>query len=112
MHARHLIPADPLPARQQPFAHVVLDRGRGDAGSGAELSDAHWSAAVTLRVYLVLFILVQIPLLDPVYGGDFEGLFAVAYTASAVASFVFNWLFMEMYLRRREAKAAVGANSA
>lgn len=58
-------------------------------------------AAVTLRVYLGLFIGAQMPMLEPVYGGDFEALFAVAYTAAIVASYVFNVLFIEIYLRRK-----------
>ncbi|GAB3219504.1 hypothetical protein GCM10027447_02540 [Glycomyces halotolerans] len=58
-------------------------------------------AAVTLRIYLGLFIGVQLPLLETVYDGRFESLFAVAYTAAAVSSFVFNWLFIEVYLRRK-----------
>ena len=43
----------------------------------------------------------QLPLLEGVYGGDFEALFAVAYTAAIVASYVFNMLFIEIYLRRK-----------
>ncbi|HEX2143722.1 MAG TPA: DUF2306 domain-containing protein [Glycomyces sp.] len=58
-------------------------------------------AAVTLRIYLGLFIAVQVPLLDSVYNGEFEALFAVAYTAAIVASVALNLLFMEIYLRRK-----------
>ncbi|MFG3339404.1 DUF2306 domain-containing protein [Glycomyces sp. NPDC048151] len=61
-------------------------------------------AAVMLRVYLGLFIAVQIPLLDGVYGGDFEALFSVAYTAAIVGSIVLNLLFIEVYLRRKASR--------
>lgn len=69
-------------------------------------------AAVTLRIYLGLFIGVQVPLLDTVYGGDFEALFAVAYNASIVGSIVFNWLFIEMYLRRRRNRSRISIGAA
>ncbi|WP_100448996.1 DUF2306 domain-containing protein [Glycomyces xiaoerkulensis] len=62
-------------------------------------------AGVTLRAYLGLFIGLQIPLLGPVYSGDFESLFATAYTGAAVASFLCNWMFIEIYLRRRRTAA-------
>jgi uncharacterized membrane protein len=58
-------------------------------------------AAVMLRVYLGLFIAVQLPLLEGFYGGDFDALFSVAYTASIVGSIVLNLLFIEIYLRRK-----------
>jgi uncharacterized membrane protein len=61
-------------------------------------------AAVMLRVYLGLFIAVQLPLLEGVYGGDFEALFSVAYTASIVGSIVLNLMFIEIYLRRKESR--------
>lgn len=61
-------------------------------------------AAVMLRVYLGLFIAVQLPLLEGFYGGDFEALFSVAYTAAIVGSIVLNLLFMEIYLRRKESR--------
>src|SRR5690606_26705013 len=38
-----LVVAGPLASGQEPFAHVVLDRGHGHARSGAELSDSHGS---------------------------------------------------------------------
>lgn len=63
-------------------------------------------AAVTLRLCLALFIAAQTPLLDSVYDGEFERLFAVAYTAAAVGSFVFNWLFIEIYLSRKRNREA------
>ncbi|GAB3992334.1 hypothetical protein GCM10029992_01020 [Glycomyces albus] len=69
-------------------------------------------AAVTLRIYLGLFIGVQVPLLDSVYGGDFDALFSVAYTASIVGSIVFNWLFIEMYLRRRRNRPRLSVGAA
>lgn len=68
-------------------------------------------AAVTLRIYLGLFIGVQIPLLESVYGGEFERLFAVAYTAAAVSSVAFNWLFIETYLRRKQAGRTQGVRA-
>ena len=68
-------------------------------------------AAVTLRVYLGLFIAVQIPLLEGFYGGDFEALFAVAYTASIVASIVLNLVFMEIHLRRKRSKRTLGVRT-
>ncbi|HLU28704.1 MAG TPA: DUF2306 domain-containing protein [Glycomyces sp.] len=58
-------------------------------------------AAVTLRACLGLYIAAQLPLLQSAYGGEFERLFAVAYTAAAVSSVAFNWLFIEIYLRRK-----------
>ncbi len=67
-------------------------------------------AAVTLRVYLGLFIAVQLPLLDSVYGGEFEPLFDVAYLASIVGSVALNILFIEIYLRRKHSRRiSVGA---
>lgn len=67
-------------------------------------------AAVTLRVYLGLFIAVQLPLLDSVYGGEFEPLFDVAYLASIVGSVALNILFIELYLRRKHSRRiSVGA---
>ncbi|MEV3938988.1 DUF2306 domain-containing protein [Glycomyces sp. NPDC049804] len=61
-------------------------------------------AAVTLRVYLGLFIAVQLPLLEGFYGGDFDALFSTAYTAAIVGSIVLNLLFIEIYLRRKESR--------
>ncbi|WP_030155459.1 DUF2306 domain-containing protein [Glycomyces sp. NRRL B-16210] len=58
-------------------------------------------AAVMLRIYLGLFIVAQLPLLEGYYGGDFEALFDNAYLGSIVASVVLNLAFMEIYLRRR-----------
>lgn len=64
-------------------------------------STAATFAAVMLRVYLGLFIAVQLPLLDGFYGGDLDALFSTAYTAAIVGSIVLNLLFIEIYLRRR-----------
>jgi uncharacterized membrane protein len=64
-------------------------------------STAATFAAVMLRVYLGLFIAVQLPLLDGFYGGDLDALFGTAYTAAIVGSIVLNLLFIEIYLRRR-----------
>jgi hypothetical protein len=61
-------------------------------------------AAVTLRIYLGLFILVQLPLLEPVYDGSFEPLFDNAYIAAIAASIALNLLFMEFYLRRKDSR--------
>ncbi|MEU6861153.1 hypothetical protein AB0B28_20035 [Glycomyces sp. NPDC046736] len=66
-------------------------------------------AAVTLRIYLGLFIAVQVPFLDSVYGGDFQALFDVAYVASIVGSVVLNLLFMELWLRRKRPQAVLAA---
>lgn len=68
---------------------------------------AYTFAAVTLRIYLGLFIAVQLPLLEPVYGSMFEPLFTVAYTSASVGSVALNWLFMEMYLRRRRTRPSL-----
>ncbi|GAA1686537.1 hypothetical protein GCM10009830_37520 [Glycomyces endophyticus] len=67
-------------------------------------------AAVTLRVYLGLFIAVQLPLLDSVYGGDFEPLFDLAYTAAIVASVALNLAFMEIHLRRKAVRGTLEAD--
>lgn len=61
-------------------------------------------AAVMLRVYLGLFIAVQLPLLESAYGGDFDALFAVAYTGAIVGSIVLNLLIIEIYLRRKDSR--------
>lgn len=61
-------------------------------------------AAVTLRIYLGLFILVQLPFLESVYDGSFEPLFDNAYIAAIAASVALNLLFMEIYLRRKESR--------
>jgi uncharacterized membrane protein len=61
--------------------------------------------AVMLRVYLGLFIAVQLPFLDSVYGGDFEPLFDNAYVSAIVSSVALNLLFMELYLRRKDSRA-------
>ncbi|WP_194201983.1 DUF2306 domain-containing protein [Glycomyces albidus] len=66
-------------------------------------------AAVNLRVYLGLFIAVQLPLLDGHYGGDFEPLFDTAYTAAVVSSIALNLAFMEIYLRRKRTRGTLGA---
>ncbi|MCC3762940.1 DUF2306 domain-containing protein [Glycomyces sp. TRM65418] len=59
-------------------------------------------AAVTLRVFIGLFVVAQLPLLQSVYGGDFQALFDRAYLAAIVGSVVVNVLFIEIYLRRRD----------
>ncbi|SDL63060.1 Uncharacterized membrane protein [Glycomyces sambucus] len=64
-------------------------------------------AAVNLRVYLGLFIAVQLPLLDGHYGGDFDALFSTAYTAAVVGSIVLNLVFMEIYLRRKASRGTL-----
>jgi uncharacterized membrane protein len=66
-------------------------------------------AAVTLRIYLGLFIAVQVPFLDSLYAGDFDALFSVAYTAAIVGSVALNLAFMEIYLRRRRSGRTLGA---
>ncbi len=63
-------------------------------------------AAVTLRIWLSLLIVAQLPLLKPVYGGDFDGLFQTAYLSSAWLCWVPNVLFIEWYLRRRAGRTS------
>lgn len=58
-------------------------------------------AAVTLRSWLAVLILVQLPLRTSVYHGDFDALFHVAYVSSSWLAWVPNLLFIEWYLRRR-----------
>jgi len=69
-------------------------------------------AAVNLRVYLGLFIALQLPLLDGYYGGDFEPLFDAAYTSAVVSSIVLNVAFMEIYLRRKRKRGTVVQSTA
>jgi hypothetical protein len=45
-----LVVAGALAAGEEAFAHVVLDRGHGDPGPGAELSDSHASFIPELRL--------------------------------------------------------------
>ncbi|RRR97559.1 DUF2306 domain-containing protein [Glycomyces terrestris] len=68
-------------------------------------------AAVNLRVYLGLFIAVQLPLLDGYYGGDFGPLFDTAYTAAIVSSIVLNLVFIEIHLRRKAGRGTLGARA-
>lgn len=62
-------------------------------------------AAVTFRIWLPLLILVQVPLLEPVHGGDFDALFHAAYVATCWLAFLPN-LFAVMLVQRRRATAA------
>ncbi|WP_165962957.1 DUF2306 domain-containing protein [Occultella glacieicola] len=62
-------------------------------------------AAVTFRAWLGLTIAGQVPLLEPVYGGDFDALFAVAYAATCWLAFIPNLVFVNLYLRHRHATA-------
>ena len=57
-------------------------------------------AAVTLRLWLVTLILVQLPLLHSVYHGHFHALFHTAYITVAWLAWVPNLLVAEWYLRR------------
>lgn len=58
-------------------------------------------AAFTLRAWLGLLIVAQLPLLGPVYGGDFEALFGTAYQAAAWLCWVPNALYIEWWIRTR-----------
>jgi|SRR5690606_25570245 len=58
-------------------------------------------AAVTFRVWLPLLVLAQVPLLDGIYGGDFDALFAVAYTATCWLAFLPNVAVVVLAERRR-----------
>ncbi len=66
-------------------------------------------AAVTFRAWLGLTIVGQLPILESVYGGDFDALFAVAYTSTCWLAFIPNLLFVNLYLRRRRARRVQGA---
>jgi hypothetical protein len=57
-------------------------------------------AAVTLRLWLVTLILVQLPLLHSVYHGDFHDLFRTAYAVVPWLCWIPNLLVVEWYLRR------------
>jgi hypothetical protein len=57
-------------------------------------------AAVTLRLWLVTLILVQLPLLHSVYHGHFHPLFHVSYITVAWLCWIPNLLVVEWYLRR------------
>ena len=71
-------------------------------------------AAVTFRGWLGLFIAVQLPLLDSVYGGDFGRLFHTAYTVTTWAAFIPNVVIVSLYLRARSTRAPrpVGGSAA
>jgi hypothetical protein len=60
-------------------------------------------AAVTFRIWLPLLILVQVPILDTVHGGDFDALFAVAYSITCWIAFLPN-LFVVMLFQRRSGR--------
>ncbi|QBI56486.1 DUF2306 domain-containing protein [Streptomonospora litoralis] len=64
-------------------------------------------AGFTLRAWLGLLVAAQLFLLEPVYGGDFDALFAVAYGAAAWLCWVPNVLFVEWWMQAR-ASAPVG----
>lgn len=55
-------------------------------------------AAVTLRLWLPLLILAQLPFLQSGYGGDFDALFLEAYRVVIWLSWVPNLLFAEYFL--------------
>lgn len=67
-------------------------------------------SAVTFRIWLGLLIGAQVPLLQSVYGGDFDALFTVAYSATAWLAFLPNVLIVMVAQRwvraRRRARAA------
>ncbi|MBZ2197834.1 DUF2306 domain-containing protein [Occultella gossypii] len=62
-------------------------------------------AAVTFRAWLGLTIVGQLPILESVYGGDFDALFDVAYAMTCWLAFIPNLLFVNLFLRRRRAAA-------
>ncbi|MDT0300814.1 DUF2306 domain-containing protein [Streptomonospora wellingtoniae] len=68
-------------------------------------------AAVTLRAWLGLLIFAQLPLLEPVYSGEFDALFSVAYTAAAWLCWVPNVLLIEWWVRTN-GRAPVGGKAA
>lgn len=78
--------------RLENFVAVLAFHQQPDIGLGRA------RVAVMLRVYLGLFIAVQLPLLESAYSGDFEALFAVAYTGAIAL----NLLFIEIYVRRKD----------
>jgi hypothetical protein len=43
-----------------------------------------------------------------VYGGEFQPLFDNAYLGAILGSVIFNLLFIELYLRRRDRRIAAG----
>ncbi|GAB3464625.1 DUF2306 domain-containing protein [Streptomonospora sediminis] len=66
-------------------------------------------AGFTLRAWLGLLIAAQLPLLEPVYGGDSAALFAVAYSTAAWMCWVPNVLLIEWWIRSRAAKGRARA---
>jgi hypothetical protein len=58
-------------------------------------------AAVTLRLWLVTLILVQLPILHSHYHGSFHDLFHTAYAFVPWLCWIPNLLITEAYLRRR-----------
>lgn len=66
-------------------------------------------AGFTLRAWLGLLIVAQLPLLDPVYGGDSAALFAVAYATAAWMCWVPNVLLIEWWIRSRGVKGRARA---
>lgn len=60
-------------------------------------------AAVTFRIWLALLIVGQLPVLGPVYGGDFGSLFHTAYVTTTWLAFVPNVLVVNWWLRSRAA---------
>ena len=61
-------------------------------------------AAVTLRLWLITLLLVQLPLLHSVYHDHFHDLFHTAYVSVAWLAWVPNVLVVEWYLRRGRAR--------
>lgn len=66
-------------------------------------------AAVTLRIWLNLLVVVQLPWLDSVYNGDFERLFDTAYAITHWVSWVPNLLLAEVYLAREARRSRTAA---
>lgn len=69
-------------------------------------------AAVTLRIWLIAMIAIQLPWLGSLYGGDFKQISTTAYTVSQWMSWLPNLLLVEIYLARRAARDAQHALAA
>ncbi|WP_161632188.1 DUF2306 domain-containing protein [Nakamurella lactea] len=67
-------------------------------------------AAVTFRIWLPLLLVVQLPLLDRSYGGDFDPLFHTAYLITCWLAFIPNLLLVNRYLRRSRRPGGLRAN--
>jgi uncharacterized membrane protein len=64
-------------------------------------------AAVTLRLWLGLLILAQLPFLQSGFGGDYDALFLEAYRVVMWLSWVPNLLFAEYFLLRKKTRTGL-----